>query len=93
VEYTDIQMFGTAIFFMRLCFSPPLTFLHQLKSTMSRTVCGCGFRAICLTKMDTCIRWAARFCRRFRERIPGNAHHRAAKCTHITHSMGQTRKY
>jgi hypothetical protein len=32
----------------------------------SRAIGGCGFRTICPTKI-CCVRWAARFCRRFRE--------------------------
>jgi hypothetical protein len=70
--------------------SPLGSIVHQLKSTMSRAIGGCGFRAICLPKvdsLDSCIRWAARFCRRSRECFPESTHHRAAKVTHSTHSI------
>jgi hypothetical protein len=41
--------------------SPEGRVVVQLKSTMRCAVGGCGFRATYLT---TCVRWAARFCRR-----------------------------
>jgi hypothetical protein len=44
---------------------PVGSIVHQLKSTMCRAIGDCGFRTICLTEI-CCIRWEARFCRRFR---------------------------
>jgi hypothetical protein len=46
--------------------------VNQLNCTMRSSIGGCGFRAICLTKVGS-LAWAARFCRT----IPGMvlAHH------------------
>jgi hypothetical protein len=45
--------------------SPVGLVVNQLKCTMRSSICGCGFRAICLAKLLS-LAWAARFCRTMR---------------------------